>query len=133
MRGWVAALAALLALGTAERAGDCSKAQDQAALNDCARAALHVSDAALNDAFRQIKARLAGDPETLKLLVAAQKQWIAFRDSECTFASSNVAQGSIYPMVVDMCLDGLTKKRLADFRAYLSCREGDLSCPVPAQ
>lgn len=31
------------------------------------------------------------------------------------------------------CLTGLTTARLAGFRRYLSCAEGDLSCPLPPQ
>jgi hypothetical protein len=31
------------------------------------------------------------------------------------------------------CLDALTAKRVEDFKVYLKCEEGDLSCPVPAQ
>ena len=54
-----------------------------------------------------------------------------FRDAECGFAASGVAGGSAEPMVTAQCLARLTQSRNADFKAYLACPEGDLSCPLP--
>jgi hypothetical protein len=34
-------------------------------------------------------------------------------------------------MIFGECLAGLTAARAADFRRYLACEEGDLSCPLP--
>jgi hypothetical protein len=34
-------------------------------------------------------------------------------------------------MVHDLCLDELTQSRIEQFRQYLDCEEGDMSCPVP--
>ena len=36
-------------------------------------------------------------------------------------------------MILAICLDKLTAKRIDDFKAYLNCREGALDCPVPAK
>jgi uncharacterized protein YecT (DUF1311 family) len=55
------------------------------------------------------------------------------RDAECSFAASAAAQGTVYPMLVAQCRDGLTRKRIDDLTAYLRCEEGVLDCPVPAQ
>lgn len=112
-------------------ADECADAADQATMNDCADKSFKRSDAELNSLYRQIEQRLREDADTKKLLVAAQRAWVAFRDAECTFSSSATAGGSAYPMVHSMCLDGLTKARNEGLKAYLDCEEGDLSCAVP--
>ena len=117
---------------SAARADECADADDQATMNECADKAYKASDAELNKLYKEIKGRLKDDADTAKLLVSAQKAWIAFRDAECSFSSSGSAEGSVYPMVVSQCRDGLTQNRVKDFKNYLSCEEGDLSCPVPS-
>ncbi|MCV9961227.1 lysozyme inhibitor LprI family protein [Pararhizobium sp. BT-229] len=125
------AVLALLATGTTQAADDCANASDQATMNICAGDSFKKSDKQLNELYKQIEARLKDDADTTKLLVSAQKAWISFRDAECTFSASGVAQGTAYPMIYAMCLDGLTQSRVKDLQTYLSCEEGDLSCPVP--
>ncbi len=122
---------ALLA-ATPACAADCAKAEDQMTLNICADQSFKAADATLNTLYRQVAQRLKSDTATGKLLVAAQRAWVGFRDAECTFAASGVSGGSIYPMIYGNCAEGLTRKRIADLKAYLACKEGDMSCPVPA-
>lgn len=132
-RSPIAAFAiACVALASAPHAEaeDCSGATDQAALNQCADTAYRAADAALNERYRQIVARLEDNPDAHKLLVAAQRAWIDFRDRECAFAASGVAGGSIYPMIVSDCLTTLTEARSAQLANYLDCEEGDLGCPI---
>lgn len=116
----------------AAAADKCDNPVDQATMNECAGKAFEKSDAELNRLYKRIEARLADEPDAKGLLVKAQRAWIAFRDAECGFSSSAVAEGSIHPMMVSMCRDRLTRDRIKDFETYLSCEEGDLSCPVPA-
>ncbi len=123
---------ALFTTGVAQAADDCANASDQATMNICAGDSFKKSDQQLNDLYKQIEARLKDDADTTKLLVTAQRSWVAFRDAECTFSSSGVAEGTAYPMIYAMCLDGMTQERVKDLQTYLSCEEGDLSCPVPA-
>lgn len=118
---------------SAATAMDCDNAPDQATMNVCADKALKATDARLNSVYRAITRRLADDPDTLKQLVTAQRAWIAFRDAECTFRSSGTSGGSAYPMVYATCLDGLTRSRLDALKELISCQEGDMSCPVPAE
>ena len=131
--GWVRTVLLACVIGTAAipsaRAGDCDAERTQGGLNMCAGRVFETADAELNAAYRQLVARLAGQPDIRKLLAAAQRSWIAFRDTECAFRSSGVQGGSAHPMVESMCLTGLTKARIQDLRGYLTCREGDLSCP----
>jgi uncharacterized protein YecT (DUF1311 family) len=128
----VLSLAAILPL-SALFAEDCANATSQMALNACADQEFKKSDGELNTLYRQIQARLKADAATTKLLVTAQRAWVAYRDAECQFAISGSAQGSIYPMLVSECRNEMTKRRVADFKNYLNCKEGDMSCPVPAK
>ncbi|MCH9764938.1 MAG: lysozyme inhibitor LprI family protein [Alphaproteobacteria bacterium] len=114
-------------------ADDCANAGSIKAMSDCAKMAYKKSDAKLNALYKQIRQRLDGETNTKKQLLATQRAWLAFRDAECTFSSSAVSGGSIYSTVHTECADKLTRKRISDFEAYLSCQEGDLSCPVPAE
>ncbi|QGM96260.1 lysozyme inhibitor LprI family protein [Methylocystis parvus] len=108
------------------------KATAQADMNECAAKAFHAADNELNASFRQLQRRLSDDADTGKRLVSAQRAWVAFRDAECAFSSSGVTGGTAYPMIYAMCLEGLTRKRVGDFKSYLTCgdKEGDLSCPI---
>lgn len=127
----VTALIALTPVAVAV-AQDCANATSQMAMNVCADQAYRKTDAELNAAYRQINDRLKDDKDAMKLLVNAQKAWLAFRDAECTFSTSASAQGSVYPMLVAQCRDGMTRKRVEELKVYLRCEEGDLSCPVPS-
>ncbi len=134
--GWVRA--ALLA-GAVEaavmpvaRAG-CDAEATQLEANDCAAREFKAADAALNAVYRQIVARLSSETEARQLLTAAQRAWVVFRDAECKFSASGVQGGSIQPMIFSMCQTDVTKARTEALRRYLDCKEGDLSCPVPAR
>jgi uncharacterized protein YecT (DUF1311 family) len=107
-------------------------AKDQAALNECADAAFKKSDKKLNELYRQIETRLKDDADAKKLLIQAQRDWVKFRDAECSFQTAEAAGGSMMPMLIAQCMDGQTQSRVKDFEGYLNCEEGDLSCPVPA-
>ena len=91
------------------------------------------ADAELNVLYRQIIARLKDDKATAKLLVAAQRTWVTFRDAECDFSASGVSGGSAHGMVLAICPARLTGKRIDDFKNFLKCQEGALDCPVPAK
>jgi autotransporter-associated beta strand protein len=97
-----------------------------------ADAASRKSDEKLNELYKQIEARLKDDADTKTLFVQAQRNWIKFRDAECSFQTAGVAGGSVVPMLIAQCMDSLTQSRVKDFEGYLKCQEGDPSCPVPA-
>jgi uncharacterized protein YecT (DUF1311 family) len=125
-----------LALGVSflphAHADDCmDKASSQADMNECADISYKASNATLNKLYAQIQQRLKDDPDTRKLLLATQRAWIAYRDAECNFAASATSGGSAYPMIAELCLDGMTQKRIGDLKSYLDCKEGDMACPVP--
>lgn len=127
------AVAAILAFPTMALAKDkCADPQDQATMDECAGASFKQTDKKLNDLYKQIEGRLKDDADTKRLLVQAQREWIKFRDAECDFQTAGAGGGSMLPMLVAQCVDGLTKARIKAFERYLKCEEGDMSCPVPA-
>ena len=122
------AIAPLL-LAPLAQAYDCNSST-QTDMTLCANALNKAADKELNTLYQQINQRLKDQPHSKKLLVSAQRAWLAFRDAECSFAASGVEGGSVYPMIYSGCLAELTEKRVAAFKNYLDCQEGDLSCPV---
>jgi len=120
---------------TAQAADGCdAPGLSQAELNECYGNAYKKADAELNVLYRQITARLKDDQATSKLLVATQREWVAFRrDAECDFSASGVDGGTALGMILAICLDKLTLKRIDDFKNYLNCQEGRLDCPVLAK
>jgi uncharacterized protein YecT (DUF1311 family) len=123
-------LVPLFLIGMAN-ADDCANAMTQAAMNQCAAQESKAADKELNTLYKKITARLKDNAEAKQLLVKAQRAWIGFRDAECSFSASGVEGGSVYPMIHNGCITGLTKARVQAFKIYLECKEGDLSCPVP--
>jgi uncharacterized protein YecT (DUF1311 family) len=111
-------------------AADCP-GQTQSDLNMCADQALRTVDAALNASYKAILGRLKQNDGTRNKLVAAERAWLGFRDAECAFVAAGVQGGSIEPMIELNCRANLTKRRQKDLDGYLSCQEGDLTCPVP--
>ena len=58
---------------------------------------------------------------------------MAFRDAECAFTVSGVSGRTAHGMILAICLDKLTGKRIDDFKGYFKCQEGALDCPIPAK
>jgi uncharacterized protein YecT (DUF1311 family) len=112
---------------------NCGDKTNQTDMNICAGQAYSKADRELNSTYRQIEGRLKDDQGTRKLLVAAQKAWIAFRDAECNFSSSTVQGGTAYPFVSNSCLYDKTQSRIQELKVYLACTDGDMDCPVPAK
>lgn len=113
------------------QAEDCGNKQTQTEMNICSFAEFQAADAELNAAYQEILKRLDGDTDTTKLLIATQRNWIAFREAECKFRSHKVETGSIHPFSINNCMTRLTQDRILQFDYYLNCEEGDMSCPVP--
>ncbi|WP_024537931.1 lysozyme inhibitor LprI family protein [Comamonas badia] len=111
------------------------KAQTQAQLNACASAALKREDDQLNQLYRQIMDRLGADQKARDLLTHAERDWLRFRGSACSFTAMRVADGSIYPMMMNDCMAGLTRTRNIELQDHLACYKGGeqaaAQCAVP--
>ncbi|MQA57920.1 lysozyme inhibitor LprI family protein [Pseudomonas piscis] len=130
MRPTLILFLAPMLLAPLAHASECSDAPDQAALSQCASLEYKTADKELNSLYQQISQGLKNQAQTKQRLVGAQRAWVAFRDAECGYATSGVEGGSLYPLAYSQCMTALTKARVENFKNYLKCEEGDLSCPV---
>ena len=121
----------VVALLAPARAAEGAGTATQLQLDECAGKSFEAADKALNATYKEVMDRLGGDQDGRKLLVAAQKDWLAFRDGECEFEASSSIGGSIHPMVVAQCQTTLTQVRTHRLRQLLDCKEGDVACPLP--
>jgi uncharacterized protein YecT (DUF1311 family) len=122
----------IAAFTSAARANECDNAMDQSTMNACADQSFKKADAELNAVYKKLQSRKNDDAEAAKLLIAAERAWVLFRDAECEFDAADNLGGSIYPMVYSGCLERLTQARIDQLNRYLRCEEGEVACSVPA-
>ena len=122
------AAAALLASGAAW-ADDCSNANTQTEMNQCAAAQYQAADKKLNETWQQALKRASG--QQLELLKKAQQAWISLRDADCAFLASGAEGGSMQPMLTSQCMTDKSVEREAFLASLLQCEDGDQNCPLP--
>lgn len=117
----------------------CDNATTQSHMNQCARLGFEQADSELNDTYKEVMAGYkaldarmkANNPKAeiaAPALVAAQRAWITLRDTECHLEGLGSQGGSIRPMIINQCLDRLTRERVTWLRKKLTCEEGDMAC-----
>jgi uncharacterized protein YecT (DUF1311 family) len=127
MRLDVIALVIAAALPARAQMQACASAQTQMDMNACAAGEYKEHDAAMNDIYQQLLAKLK-DPKQKEMLVEAERAWIVYRDKQCAFQTSGAVGGSIHPMIQFDCLDEKTSIHSAELSRQLNCQEGDPSC-----
>ncbi len=90
-------------------------AQTQGEMNLSAAKAFARADAELNRVYAGLLKSL--DAKTARKLKTAQLAWLKFRDAECALLASKVEGGSVYPMIYEMRMTELTKKRVKELQA----------------
>ena len=129
-RIFLSACLVLLAGASAARAQECDRGDDsQQMMNICAAEDYQAADAKLNQAYQDLIS--SDDADDKKLLQAAQRAWISFRDAECAHSTAASSGGSIHAMEVSQCLTRLTNDRIQQLAAAANCQEGDASCASP--
>ncbi|HEX8335901.1 MAG TPA: lysozyme inhibitor LprI family protein [Pyrinomonadaceae bacterium] len=98
----------------------CEERGSQAEASGCAHREYQAADAELNKAYN----RLAGilDAEEKALLKTSELAWIKYRDSNCTFESSQYAGGTMRPMIESFCLTRVTRARTAELKEQYELR-----------
>jgi uncharacterized protein YecT (DUF1311 family) len=111
---------------------NCTDPESQAEMNMCARADFERADADLNTAYqaaieeaRRVDAGIdrswdtrSGHEEELR---AAQRAWVAFRDSWCTYVGYQEARGgSMEPLSFNACRALVTRERARQLRNAVS-------------
>ena len=128
MKRTLLAVAALLASGAA-LADDCSNANTQTEMNQCAAAQYQAADKKLNETWEQALKRASGNQQ--ELLKKAQLAWISLRDADCAFLASGAEGGSMQPMLISQCMTDKSVEREAFLASLLQCEDGDQNCPLP--
>ncbi|MFY0129208.1 lysozyme inhibitor LprI family protein [Klebsiella aerogenes] len=128
MKRTLIAAAALLASGAAW-ADDCSNANTQTEMNQCAAAQYQAADKKLNETWQQALKRASGQQQ--ELLKKAQQTWISLRDADCAFLASGAEGGSMQPMLISQCMTDKSVEREAFLASLLQCEDGDQNCPLP--
>lgn len=128
MKRTLIAAAALLASGAAW-ADDCSNANTQTEMNQCAAAQYQAADKKLNETWQQALKRASG--QQLEMLKKAQQAWISLRDADCAFLASGAEGGSMQPMLISQCMTDKSVEREAFLASLLQCEDGDQNCPLP--
>lgn len=121
----------IAAFTSAARADECDNAVDQGTMNRCAEDAWKKADAELNAVYKKLQSRNKEDARASKLLIAAERAWVAFRDAECEYSAADNQGGSIFPLVYFGCFDKLTNARTNQLKRYLDCEEGEAACSLP--
>jgi len=110
-------------------AGPCA-AQTQADANTIAIAALQAANNDLNTAYTSLRTRL--NDQQKAALSATETAWAVFRDRHCVFESQRAFHDPSQMVVRAACLTALTRDRLAQINAQLTCKSSDLACVAPA-
>lgn len=95
---------------------NCNNPQTQGDMNACEAQRWQASDRQLNQLYQSLIPQLSNSRR--QQLVTAQRAWITFRDSECTFYSSLAEGGSMQPMLQSGCLANLTDIRNSELSQY---------------
>ncbi|MCT8971549.1 lysozyme inhibitor LprI family protein [Microbaculum marinisediminis] len=101
---------------------DCTDPQVQIELNYCAEQSFLAADAELNDiykaamaAMKEIDGYLPEDQRgAAAALKTAQRNWIPYRDDACQAEGYLVSGGSMLGLVINECLERLTRQRIGD-------------------
>jgi uncharacterized protein YecT (DUF1311 family) len=132
-------LAVLLAAGAAaaeddpiakERAACTSKAS-QTEMNVCSAELAKKIGGELQRTYERLLGR--AESKDKKTLREAQTAWTTYRNRHCTFQASGNEGGSVQPLIYNLCDLDATQIRLKELAYFLTCEEGDLSCPYPAK
>ncbi len=115
------------AYGAAKPADSCmAKARTQFDMDECATHAWETADARLNALYRTLMAN--SDTAAKTLLRTAQRNWIAFRDSECAFETADSSGGSIAPMLQSECAAAKTNARIKELEIQRDCPQETSNC-----
>lgn len=96
---------------------NCNNAQTQAAINECTNLSYQNADKKLNRVYQQLLSTLESSRK--QKLIATQRAWIKFRDTNCEFERSAYEGGSIAPSIYSGCLENTTKLRTQQLQEYL--------------
>jgi uncharacterized protein YecT (DUF1311 family) len=99
----------------------CENRGSQAEAGDCAYREYKAADAELNQIYGRLAAVL--DAEDKAQLKESELAWIKYRDSYCSFESSQYKGGTMRPMIESFCLARVTKAHAAELKDQFDLRK----------
>lgn len=122
----------MLILMLAAAAVNCANPQTQADMTQCAGRDYAAADAAMTAQWKTTYAYMKGrDAKNTSrgggfgyaaALLESQRAWLKYRDTQCVIAGGEFAGGSVQPMAVSRCREGLTKTRTAQLKSLVWSR-----------
>ena len=94
--------------------------QNQLELNEAAYKKYQNADKELNTVYKQLLSKT--DKTDRNLLIAAEKDWIKYRDSHCKFEEKIYDGGSIQPLIYNECLTAITQQRISIIKQSIKDR-----------
>jgi uncharacterized protein YecT (DUF1311 family) len=103
---------------------NCKDPQTQMEMNTCSSEAYKIADAAMSRQYNIVAARMKRmdaetEPGYFAALLESQRAWLKFRETQCSFEGYLVRGGTAEPLMVNGCLEQLTKKRTEDLKSLL--------------
>jgi uncharacterized protein YecT (DUF1311 family) len=117
-----------------------ANAKTQTAITTCAAEELTRAEHGLNLVYANLIHTLAGHPDSIARIRAAQRAWIAYRDAylEAMYpAKAKQAEyGSVYPMEADLDLADVTRQQTIALthmlKAAIGCHNSNGGCVHPS-
>ena len=127
----------MIAPAHAEGEPDCASDtanMSQMEMNFCSYESYQNEDAKLNAIWKKVRAKVkamdeetdSGKTEAMDALMSSQRGWLAYRDGECIIASFEAYGGSMRPMLVNGCLEEMTKARVKQLSEFLEKEASNL-------
>ena len=123
-------IAALALAAAAEEEPNCKDPRWQSEMNACAYIEYERADAAMNAVWKPLLAIMKdrdkgfdrkgdGRPGYVAALLDGQRVWLKFRDAHCVSEGYFARGGSMEPMVINGCLQEVTKARTKQLQDLL--------------
>ena len=119
----------MLLILLAAAAASCSNAQTQADMTQCASRSYSTSDAVMTRQWKltyaYMKKRDAQDTSRgggfgyAAALLASQRAWLKYRDTQCVLSAGEFAGGSMQPMAGAQCKARLTNARTSELKSLV--------------
>ena len=123
-------IAALALAAAVEEEPNCKDPRWQSEMNECAYIEYEKADAAMNAEWKPLLAIMKdrdkdfernGDdrPGYVAALLDGQRAWLKFRDAHCVSEGYFARGGSMEPLVINGCLEAVTKARTKQLQELL--------------
>jgi uncharacterized protein YecT (DUF1311 family) len=126
----MALVLAFAVLPHARAADDCSSPVT-AELRACESGRFNAAQTELDKTYAEAQAALKGriaEP----FLRQSQQAWRAYRDAQCKLDAAGNEGGTIQPIVQLVCMEQMTRSRVAEIRAEIQCGPGQINCAAMA-